>query len=137
MPRKSRTARSSPNPLRVSDAFRAYVLDQLEELGEVTPRAMFGAVGLYRRGTFFGIVAGDVLYLKVDDTTRGDYTGRGCGPFQPYGDRGGTMRYYAVPVDVLESAEDLAEWARRAVQVAERTATSPRRGSSRRTSTLR
>jgi DNA transformation protein len=55
-------------PLRVSDGFRTFVLDQLEAIGDVTPKAMFGGVGLYSRGVFFGILAADVLYLKTDDT---------------------------------------------------------------------
>jgi len=106
------------NPLRVTDNYKRFVLDQLEEFGDVEPRSMFGAVGLYCRGVFFGIVAGDVLYLKVDDTTRGDYQRAGMSPFRPFPERGGTMQYYAVPLDVLESAEELARWARRAVDVA-------------------
>jgi TfoX/Sxy family transcriptional regulator of competence genes len=39
-------------------------------------------------------------------------------PFKPYADRGGTMRYYAVPLEVLESALELAAWARKAVAAA-------------------
>jgi DNA transformation protein len=105
--------------LKVTDAFRAFVLDQLEELGDVTPKPMFGGVGLYCRGVFFGIIARDVLYLKVGDANRPDYIGAGMKPFKPYPDRSGTMQYYAVPVDVLESSIELAEWARRAVAVAE------------------
>jgi len=38
----------------------------------------------------------------------------------PYPERGGTMQYYAVPLDVLESSVELARWAKRAIQVAER-----------------
>ena len=108
--------------MSVSDSYKRFVLDQLEELGDVTPRSMFGGVGLYHRDVFFGIVAGDVLYLKVDDVTRGDYERAGMGPFRPFPDRGGTMRYYAVPIEVLESAAALAEWARRAIDVAKRSA---------------
>jgi DNA transformation protein len=48
------------------------VLDQLAEVGAITSRAMFGGV-LYCRGVFFGIIARDVLYLKVDDANRPDY----------------------------------------------------------------
>ena len=106
--------------MRVSDGYRRFVLDQFEELGEVTPRSMFGGVGLYYRDVFFGIMADDVLYLKVDDATRGDYERAGMGPFRPYSDRGGTMQYYAVPLDVLESAGELARWAKRAIDVATR-----------------
>lgn len=117
MARKTREKR--PNPLHVSDSFRQFVLDQLEEVGGVVPRSMFGGVGLYHDGLFFGIIAGDVLYLKVDDATRPAYERAGMGPFMPYPQRGGTMRYYAVPLDVLESSVELARWARRAIQVAE------------------
>jgi DNA transformation protein and related proteins len=108
--------------LKVSAPFKAFVLDQLEELGDVVPRSMFGGVGLYCRSVFFGIIARDVLYLKVDDTNRSDYERAGMPPFRPVaGRKKGTMKYYAVPVDVLESATELATWARRAVAVGERT----------------
>ena len=71
-PSKRRTRRLE-QPLTVTDAFKTFVLDQLDELGEVTPRAMFGGVGLYYRDVFFGIIARDVLYMKVDDTNQRDY----------------------------------------------------------------
>lgn len=125
-PPMSRRVRDARRPrmssLRVSEGFRSFVLDQLEELGDVVPRWMFGGVGLYRNGLFFGIVAGDVLYLKVDDTNRPDYARAAMPPFKPYRDRSGTMQYYAVPLDVLESVLELAAWARKAVTVAERAA---------------
>jgi len=108
----------SPRSLAVTGAFRSFVLDQLEELGEVTPRSMFGGVGLYHRGVFFGIIARDTLYLKVGQANRADYERENMKPFKPYPDRAGTMKYYAVPVDVLESAPELAEWARKAIAVA-------------------
>jgi DNA transformation protein len=107
--------------LAVSDAFKAFVLDQLADVDEITSRAMFGGVGLYCRGVFFGIVARDVLYLKVDDTTRPDYEAAGMRPFMPYPGRAvKKMKYYAVPMDVLESTFELAAWARKAVAAAER-----------------
>jgi DNA transformation protein and related proteins len=128
--------------LKVSDAFRRFVLDQLEELGDVTPRAMFGGVGLYHAGVFFGILAGDTLFLKVGDSNLPDFEAAGMAAFNPYPEdppqrrpgqaprrragqaprprsgQGGTMRYYAVPLDVLESAPELAVWARKAVAAA-------------------
>ena len=104
----------------MSEAFRSFVLDQLDELGDVMPRSMFGGVGLYCRGVFFGIIARDVLYLKTDDRNRSDYERARSKPFTPYPDRSGSMRYYAVPVDVLESRTDLAAWARKAVAAAEK-----------------
>ena len=115
------------HPLRVSEGFKAFVLDQFEELGGVQIRPMFGAIGLYHDGLFFGIVAGDVLYLKVDDQTRPDYIAARMPPFKPYEHRAGTMQYYAVPAAILESPLELAAWARRAIEAAARTEASARR----------
>src|SRR5438067_4100323 len=111
---RPRTLRS----LRVSDAFRSFVLDQLAEVGDVAPKSMFGGVGLYHRGVFFGIIARDTLYLKVGDANRADYERARMKPFKPYPDREGTMKYHAVPLGVLESAPELAVWARKSIVVA-------------------
>jgi DNA transformation protein len=104
--------------LKVSDGFKSFVLDQLEELGDVAPKAMFGGVGLYRGGVFFGILARDTLFLKVDDNSRRDYERIGAKAFKPYARRRGSARYYAVPLEVLESPIDLAAWARKAIAAA-------------------
>src|SRR5690349_17927490 len=97
--------RRRTRPPKVTDSFTAFVLDQLAELGDVMPKRMFGAVGLYHRGIFFGIIArGDTLYLKVGDANRRDYERAGTKAFTPYPDRHGTMKYRAVPLAVLESA---------------------------------
>jgi DNA transformation protein and related proteins len=123
-PKKRRAARQPVRPrerlasLRVSDAFKAFVLAQFDELGEVVPRSMFGGIGLYRGGVFFGIIARDTLFLKVDDRNRRDYERAKMQPFKPYAHRSGTMQYFAVPVNVLESPVDLAAWARKSVAVA-------------------
>ena len=108
------------NPLRVSEGFRQFVLDQLDPLGGIVPRPMFGGVGLYREDLFFGIIAGDVLYLKVDDGNRADYEAAGMPPFVPYPKRSATMQYYAVPIGVLENGDEIGTWARKAIAAAER-----------------
>lgn len=104
----------------VSSSFLTFVLDQLDGLGDVTPRRMFGAVGLYCGDLFFAILDDDVLYLKVGDANRRRHEEAGMEPFKPYPDRPETMQYYGVPVGVLEDAEDLVRWARAAVDAAAR-----------------
>jgi DNA transformation protein and related proteins len=110
----------SPRSLKATDAFKAFVLQQLADLEDLVPRAMFGGVGLYERGVFFGLIARDRLFLKVDAVNRPDYERMGSRPFRPYPDRPVTMQYYEVPVSVLESALELTTWARRAVAAAQR-----------------
>jgi TfoX/Sxy family transcriptional regulator of competence genes len=39
-------------------------------------------------------------------------------PFRPFPSRRGSMRYYEVPLGVLESPDELVAWARRAVEAA-------------------
>jgi DNA transformation protein len=101
-----------------SDSFRDYVLDQLSALGDTRARAMFGGIGLYAGDVFFGMIASDVLYLKVDDSNRERYESADCSPFRPYEGKPMTMPYYNVPVSVLEDADRLVEWAKLSVNVA-------------------
>jgi DNA transformation protein and related proteins len=104
--------------MAVSAEFRDYVLDQLRGVAPVTARPMFGGVGIYSRGTFFALIAQDVLYFKVDATTRKAYEERGSQPFNPFGK--GTMGYYELPEDILEDADELRKWMRAALAVARR-----------------
>ncbi len=103
----------------VSNDYLQYLIEQLDRLPQVTSRRMFGAMGLYSSGTFFGIVDDDTLFFKVDDSTRESYTSHGSVAFRPYKDRPEvSMSYFQVPVDILEDADQLVAWARAAVRVA-------------------
>jgi len=106
----------------VSDEYLTYVIDQLECVGPVQARRMFGGAGLYCDGLFFALVADDVLYFKVDDSNCPDYESAGMGPFRPFPDKPNVMQYYEVPIDALENKDTLYDWARKALDVAERKA---------------
>lgn len=111
--------------MAVSPDYLQYVLEQLAGLGTVTSRRMFGGIGLYCDALFFGLIADDTLYFKVDDSTRPDYESRGMRAFRPNERRPQrSLNYYALPVDALEDAEECLRWARRALAVA---AAAPRR----------
>ncbi len=117
--------------MSVSESYVAYVTEQLTGVGRLRSKRMFGGVGFYSGDLFFGLLAGDALYFKVDDTTRGDFTARGMGPFIPFPDKPDhAMGYYEVPADVIEDAEALVAWARKSLRVA---AASPRKPKSRKT----
>jgi DNA transformation protein len=96
----------------------------VERLGRVVPslraRRMFGGVGLYSGEQFFGIVAFDRLWFKVDDSNRGDYQARGMAAFQPFSDRPTARSYFELPADLLEDSEELRAWALRSVAIARR-----------------
>jgi DNA transformation protein len=99
----------------VTPGFTDFVVEQLDGCGPMTTKRMFGGVGLYSGDTFFAIIDNDVLYLKVDDSTRPDFEREGCEPFRPYGDDRESMNYYSVPVAVLEDAGALRGWGRKAI----------------------
>jgi DNA transformation protein len=105
--------------MAVSKEFSAYVIEQLGSLTRVTSRRMFGGVGLYSDGLFFGLIDDDTLYFKVDDSNRADYERRGSKPFCPFPDKSEfSMSYFDVPADLVEDAEALSRWARTSVAVA-------------------
>ena len=104
--------------MAVSESFLSFVLEQLEGVRQVTHRRMFGGVGLYSREHFFGILDNDRVYFKVDETNVGDYARASMGPFRPHPTQPMTMKYYEIPVSVLEDRDALAAWARKAIAIA-------------------
>jgi DNA transformation protein len=102
----------------VTPGFTDFVVEQLDGCGAITTTRMFGGVGIYSGDVFFAIIDNDILYLKVDDSTRTDFERAGCGPFRPYGDDRESKQYYDVPVAVLEDAGTLAAWGKKAIAVA-------------------
>lgn len=111
----------------VSDGYKTYILEQLQPGPPVIAKAMFGGLGLYRDGVFFGLIADDSLYFKVDESSRKQYEQTGARPFQPYGEGSYSMQYYEVPAEVLEDRESLRHWADTAVAVARRSATATKK----------
>lgn len=84
----------------------------------IRARPMFGGIGIYSGELFFALIADDTVYFKVDASTRSDFEARGMGPFRPFGDDGGTMKYYQLPDDLLEDPDALRPWAEKAVAIA-------------------
>jgi len=105
--------------MAVSSGFRDFAVEQLEHVGSITSKSMFGGVGLYADGLFFALIANDRLYFKVDDSNRPDFEAAEMEPFRPYGDER-AMKYYEVPIAVLEDADALQTWAKKAIDVARR-----------------
>ena len=105
--------------MAVSADFLAYVLEQLARVAGVSSRRMFGGAGLYSDECFFGLIAEDTLYLRVDDGNRAHFTARGMERFRPYADRPElSMNYYETPAEVLEDPEELSLWAAESIAAA-------------------
>lgn len=104
--------------------FIQHLAEQLQPLGSLRARSMFGGWGLYLDGLFFAIVADDELYVKADAINREVFIAAGSLPFT-YGHKDGgstTLNYYRVGSDVLDDRETLLQWARLAIEAALRAA---------------
>jgi DNA transformation protein len=97
-------------------SFKDFVLDQLNDLRDVTARAMFGSYRLYRSGMFFGLISQQRLYFKTDETTRPHYIARGMNFFRPNAKQ--TLKsYYEAPAEIIEDAKQLTEWVQQAINI--------------------
>jgi DNA transformation protein len=106
--------------MAVSPSYQSFILEQLAPLLPVRVHAMFGEVGLYTGDVFIAIMADDTLYFRTDAQTRGDYEAAQMAGFAPYRNPNRVLPYHAVPIHILEDADQLQVWVERAVAAAER-----------------
>lgn len=101
--------------------FIEYLLELLQPVPGVTAKRMFGGYGIFREGLMFGLVADDVLYLKVDDQNRNDFIARGLEPFIYVKDgKPMAMSYHQAPGEALDNGEEMIVWTEKAYQAAVR-----------------
>lgn len=91
----------------------------LSPLGPARARAMFGGYGLYLDAAMIGLIAGNRLYLKADETTKARFAEAGGEPFV-YRRRSKTveMSYWTLPKHYLSGPETLLPWAALALAAA-------------------
>jgi DNA transformation protein len=99
-----------------------YLLDQLEPLGGISSRIMFGGHALMRQGLMVGFVDNETLYLKADDTNRPAFEKEGMRPFTYATKRGKriALGYWEAPPAVIEESEELQRWVLDAAAAAKR-----------------
>ncbi|HXP72696.1 MAG TPA: TfoX/Sxy family protein [Stellaceae bacterium] len=96
-----------------------HILDLLSGWAPVDARRMFSGYGIFRGGLMFGLVIRDALHFKTDNNNRGEYETAGMAPFHyERGKRHVALGYHAVPAEVLEDCDLLAEWAEKAYAAA-------------------
>lgn len=106
------------------DGISEHLKEQLSGLGPITVRRMFGGRGVFLDGLMFAIIADDRLFLKADETTIPDFELEGLGPISYSKSDGKTvvMRYWQAPDRLLDDDDDMVAWARKAIEVARRAA---------------
>ncbi|MEO6365601.1 MAG: TfoX/Sxy family protein [Luteimonas sp.] len=105
--------------MALRDPYIDYLIELLSPLGTITVRRMFGGWGIYLDGTMIGMVAGEVLYLKVDGQTQARFESAGSGPFVfDSRTRQITTSYWSAPAEAMDSSEAMQPWAELAYQAA-------------------
>jgi DNA transformation protein len=108
--------------LAFSQRFATEIIDQLGEVGELTARRMFGALGLYANGVIFGMIVDETLYLRLDKAGFGALRRLGGTPLRPVSRKPDleSARYISVPLEMLEDRDELIAWVSHAIEVAQR-----------------
>lgn len=111
------------------DPFVDHVMELLEPLGTMRARSMFGGFGIFHVDRMIALIADDRLYLKTDSITRPSFEAVGAAPFVYAGKRGkpAVMSYHEAPAGCLDDAETMLQWARLAVEAAQRAPAHKRR----------
>lgn len=105
--------------MAVSSEYKEFLAEQLERLGPVRFRGMFGGAGVYLDDMMFGLIFEETLYFKVDDRNRADFEAEEMGPFTYEMSDGstGALHYYEVPERLYDDPDELVQWARKALAV--------------------
>lgn len=107
-----------------SPDFAAFLREQLEPLGHVVLRRMFGKTGVFCQGVMFAMVADNTLYVRVDDRNRATFAEAASSPPLAYAKRGEMidLSFWRVPDRLMDEPDELMEWARAALAAAHRVA---------------
>ena len=90
----------------------AQVVRNLQPIGDVTSRHMFGGHGIFENGKMFAMVTSQAeIYLKADESNRPRFEEAGA-------KQHGKMPYFQVPADVLADEGLFHEWASVSIQIA-------------------
>jgi DNA transformation protein len=102
---------------RMSDRFD----DLFAEFGPIRLRRFFGGEGIYADDVMIGMVFSDVIYFKTDEETRKAFVAEKSKPFSFLKRSTGetvVTTWFALPDRLYDEPDELARWARAALDVA-------------------
>jgi len=108
---------------------RDFLIDLFSDFGPVTIRRMFSGFGISADGVNFALALRSGLYFRADAETVPRFEAEGSEPFR-YQTRSKTVTvasYWQLPARLFDDPEELSEWARAALAVAERAALAKRK----------
>ncbi len=106
--------------MAVSDSLENHFLHQLEPLGGVSARRMFGASCLFIDGAAFAVVDDGTLFLKTDPALKATLKAAGGRPFTYEHKQKGSveMSYCSPPESAFDDVKELLMWAKQSAALA-------------------
>ena len=104
--------------MALSEEFKNFVLDQLQGVGEFETKRMFGGLALLIRGSAFGKIKHDKVWLKVDNSNVADFEKFGMSQYTYGKDNSRKLNFYETPIDVIEDRDKLQEWVKKSIEIA-------------------
>jgi DNA transformation protein len=103
-----------------SAEYLAFIKDQMSDFGPVSIKWMFGGAGVSLDDVNFAIIAGEILYLKTDAVNEPDFAAEDLEPFSFEGRNGRRMQmsYRRAPPRVMDDADEMTLWCRKAFEAA-------------------
>jgi DNA transformation protein len=103
-----------------------FIRELFAQFRPVTVRRMFSGVGIFADGLMFALVVDAAIYLKADETNIADFEREGSRPFTyTRGKSSGrpthhALPYWRLPDRLYDDPDELAVWAGRAFNIAQR-----------------
>ncbi len=85
---------------------------------------MFSGAGIFADGLMIGLISRGVIYLKADTVTIPAFEHEGLDPFtyQTKNGQRSLMSYWRMPERLYDEPDELAQWAKSALEAARRSA---------------
>lgn len=108
--------------MAVSPSFKDFIAEQLDVVGPVSIRPMFGGAGVYSGDVMFALIAYETLYLKADAATSADFEAEGKERFTYDGkDKPVQMSYWECPERLYDDPDEMKLWAEKSLAIAKHT----------------
>ncbi len=106
----------------MSGADPDHIAELFSGFGPVTVRRMFSGSGVFADGMMIALVVDGAIFLKADASTIPEFEREGLRPFS-YRTKDGKRTlnsYWRMPERLYDEPDELADWARQAMEAARR-----------------
>jgi DNA transformation protein len=98
--------------------FLQYALDLFNPLGRLTSKTLFGGNAILKNNITFAMVFDSSIYLKTNKNTVKKYLDLDSKPLSyKKNNKTISLRYYEIPIEVLDDEDQLIQWAIEASEI--------------------